>query len=67
MLMKYSTLILLLLMCSLAVMRAQCEGAEVVMHTFTSFSNSEIIWDVFSAESEVIGHYDWTGNGQHTY
>ena len=67
MLMKYSTLILLLLACSPAVMRAQCEGTQVVIHTFTSFSNSEITWDVFSAESEVVGHYDWAGNGQHSY
>ncbi|MDC1486925.1 hypothetical protein N8134_05265, partial [Flavobacteriales bacterium] len=65
--MKYSTLILLLLVFSPAVMRAQCEGTQVVIHTFTSFSNSEITWDVFSAESEVVGHYDWAGNGQHSY
>ena len=36
---------------------AQCEGTELVVHTFTSFANAELAWELADANGSTLSTY----------
>lgn len=46
---------------------AQCEGTEIILHTFTGFWNDDMHWELQSASGEVLASYEWLGDATHTY
>ena len=46
---------------------AQCEGTEIILHTFTGFWNDDMHSELQSASGEVLASYEWLGDATHTY
>ena len=46
---------------------AQCDGTELVVHTFTSFANAELAWELVDASGSTLSTYAWQGNAVNTY
>lgn len=46
---------------------AQCDGTEIILHTFTAMWNDDMQWELHSASGEVLASYEWAGDLTHTY
>ena len=60
-------ILLMFTICASPEASAQCVGTELVLHTFTSFANAELSWELASENGTMLTSYDWQGNAVNTY
>ncbi|MDB4795855.1 hypothetical protein OAG54_00285, partial [Flavobacteriales bacterium] len=60
-------ILLMFTICTSPDASAQCAGTELVVHTFTSFANAELSWELASENGTILTSYDWQGNAVNTY
>ena len=60
--MPFRLLALLLLAGLPGLLRAQCDGTEVIVHTFSGIAAWELEWSLVDGNGDVLADYAWTDN-----